>query len=74
MKRLTLIVCTAVAATAAASASATTTKPVCHWTHHKAAAVNVYVQVCKTAPKHKHPVASRWTSAGPSNSAAPRIG
>lgn len=74
MKRLTLIVCTAVAATAAASASATTTKPVCHWTHHKAAGVNVYVQVCTVAKHRKHAVDRRWTTAGPSNSSAPRIG
>ncbi len=74
MKRLTLIVCTVVAAAVAASASATTTKPACHWTHHKQGSVNVYVQKCTVQKHPRHRVDPRWTHAGPGNSPAPRIG
>ncbi len=74
MKRLALIVCTAVAAVVAASANATTTKPACHWTHHRADGVNVYAQVCTVAKHKRHAANPKWTHAGPGNSPAPRIG
>ncbi len=73
LMRLTAVLATIVAV-GAASASGATRKPVCHWTHHKAGAVNVYVQVCKVTQARKHKTDSRWTTAGPGNSPAPRIG
>ncbi len=62
------------AALAASTASASTTKPTCHWTHHKAGAVNVYVQKCSVQKHPRHRADRRWTHAGPGNSPAPRIG
>lgn len=73
MKRLALIATLAVTIATTGSAAASP-KPSCHWTHHKAGAVNVYVQICTVAKHRKHRVDPRWTHAGPRNSAAPRIG
>ena len=62
------------AALTVTGAAAGTPKPSCHWTHSRSHGVNIYTQVC-SVPKHKrHHVNPRWTSAGPSNSTAPRIG
>ncbi len=73
LMRLAALMAT-IAAIGAASSSAAVHKPVCHWTHHKAGAVNVYVQVCKVTQARKHKTSSRWTTAGPGQYPAPRIG
>ncbi len=73
MKRLALTAALA-CAVLAPNAGAATHRPVCHWTHHRSGAVNVYVQVCKVTRQRKHKTSSRWTTAGPGQYPAPRIG
>lgn len=75
MTRIAAALATITTMLAVAASSATATPvPQCHWTHHRAHGVNIYVQVCTVAKVKRHKVDARWTHAGPGNSPTPGIG